>query len=95
MSDYLLSCNAKEDLKRIYAYGVAEFGEKKAESYFYAFFDKFEQIASSPYLYQTVDHIRPGYRRCVCGRDSIYYRVINNTTEIMAVIGEQETDLWL
>ena len=95
MQKYVLSNNAKEDLKRIYAYGLAEFGEQQAEAYFHDFWKMFVKIASSPHIYQSVDHIRPGYRRCPCGSDSIYYRVNGSTVEIMAILGGQEIDNWL
>ena len=46
MFDYILSASAKEDLKRIYAYGLAEFGEQQADKYFYDFFDMFQKRPS-------------------------------------------------
>ena len=55
------------------------------------FFDRFEQLAKQPYLYQPVDYIRKGYRRSVCGVDSIYYRIEDNTVEIMNIVGNQDT----
>ncbi|WP_231702416.1 type II toxin-antitoxin system RelE/ParE family toxin [Rheinheimera lutimaris] len=47
-----LSNLAKEDLRRIYYYGVQHFGQQQADSYFYTFFSMFEQIAKNPLLYQ-------------------------------------------
>ncbi len=35
-------------------------------------------------------YIRKGYRRCVCGSDSIFYRINNDVVEIMAIIGKQD-----
>ena len=92
MYAYILSANAKEDLKRIYAYGLVEFGEQQADRYFYGFFNMFDKITLEPYIYQSIDHIRPGYRRCTYGSDSIYYRINNTTIEIMAILGGQEVD---
>jgi len=43
-------------------------------------------------LYQAVDDIRAGYRRSVCGIDSIYYRVDGDTVEIMNILGRQDTN---
>ncbi|MGQ8367060.1 type II toxin-antitoxin system RelE/ParE family toxin [Glaciecola sp. 1036] len=96
MAFYNLSQNAKEDLRRIYYYGVAEFGELQADKYFWGFFDIFENIAQNPSAYQAVDHIRIGYRRCVYKADTIYYRLDqDNRVEIVAIIGGQEIDEWL
>jgi len=87
MFDHVISNNAKEDLKRIYAFGLMEFGENQTDKYFYDFFKTFDEITANPFLYQSIDHIRPGYRRCTCGSDSIFYRVNGSTVEIMAILG--------
>lgn len=89
MSSYKLSNVAKEDLIRIHSYGVRQFGMTQADNYFNTFFEYFDLIAQSPYSFESVDFIKVGYRRCVCGSDSIYYRITNNMIEIMAIIGRQ------
>jgi toxin ParE1/3/4 len=91
MTKLRISNAAKEDLRRIYVYGIEKFGEALADEYFYTFFSTFNKIVQNPFLYQSIDHIRPGYRRCPCGVDSIYYRMNGNTVEIMAVLGSQDT----
>lgn len=95
MNGYKLSRHAKEDLKRIYFYGFKNYGEQSADIYYHAFFEAFEKIAKAPDLYPAVDHIRKGYRRCPCGADTVYYRVQDDIVEIMAIIGGQNTDVWL
>lgn len=45
--------------------------------------------------YQAVDDIREGYRRSVCGVDSIYYHIVDNKVEIMRILGQQDIDGWL
>lgn len=73
MANYRLSEEAKEDLIRIYHYGVKRFGMSQADRYFDNFFNYFEMIAERPFSFESVDHIKAGYRRCVCGSDSIYF----------------------
>jgi toxin ParE1/3/4 len=90
MSKYKLSKVAKEDLIRIHHYGVQKFGVKQADKYFDSFFYNFERIAERPLSFESVDFIKPGYRRCVSGVDSIYYRINGNFVEIMAIIGRQD-----
>ncbi|MBQ4831451.1 type II toxin-antitoxin system RelE/ParE family toxin [Alteromonas sp. MMG017] len=63
--------------------------------YYDAFFDAFKRVASNPNAYLSVDNIRAGYRRCPCGSDSIYFRIRSNIVEVMAIIGGQDTDIWL
>ena len=90
MAKYRLSNEAKADLIRIHHYGIGKFGIVQADKYFDAFFDYFEIIAQRPFSFESVDYIKEGYRRCVCGVDSIYYRVENGIVEIMAIVGRQD-----
>jgi toxin ParE1/3/4 len=90
MAEYRLSNEAKEDLIRIYRYGAERFGMAQADRYFNSLFNCFDMIAQQPFSFESVDYIKEGYRRCVCGSDSIYYRMNNDTIEIMAIIGRQE-----
>ena len=90
MAKYRLSNTAKEDLIRIHQYGVQRFGMAQADKYFETFFEYFQIIAEQPYSFESVDHIKKGYKRCVCGSDSIYYRINNEIVEIMAIIGSQD-----
>lgn len=95
MAYYRLTGAAKEDLRRIYRYGVIQFGEAQADKYFDALFERFEQIAENPQLYPSVDHIRAGYRRCVCGVDSIFYRIVDEAVEIISILSRQDIDRFL
>jgi Plasmid stabilization system protein len=90
MAKYRLSNEAKEDLIRMHQYGVKKFGLTQADKYFDSFFECFDIIARQPFSFESVDYIKKGYRRCVCGVDSIYYRINNDTAEIMAIIGRQD-----
>ncbi len=95
MGNYRLSEEAKEDLYRIWQYGLENWGEAEADNYYMAFFERFEQISQQPLMYPPVDYIRKGYRRCICGVDSIFYRINGDTVEIMAIIGKQDISEWL
>jgi len=95
MVNYKINEEAKGDLQRIYRRGVLEFGAEQADRYFDAFFKHFEELAERRYQYQAVDDIREGYRRSVCGVDSIYYRVVDDTVEIMRILGQQDVNDWL
>jgi toxin ParE1/3/4 len=90
MDKYKLSKVAKEDLIRIHQYGTAQFGEERADKYFNAFFDKFDFIAERPYVFESAEFIKEGYRKCVCGVDTIFYRIEKEMVEIMTIIGRQD-----
>jgi toxin ParE1/3/4 len=90
MIKYKLSYVAKEDLIRIHHYGIKKFGMTQADKYYDSFFEYFNIISEQPFSFESVDYIKSGYRRCVCGSDSIYYRINNDIVEIMAIIGKQD-----
>ncbi len=90
MAEYKLSNVAKEDLIRIHHYGIERFGIKRADLYFDSFFTYFDTIAQRPFSFEVVDFIKSGYRRCVCGSDTIYYKINDNAVEIMTIIGRQD-----
>ena len=46
----------------------------------------------NPFAFESVDYIKEDYRRCICGVDSIYYRIRNNEVEIMTIIGKQDLE---
>ncbi len=90
MVRYRLSNEAKDDLIRIHHYGIEKFGVTQADKYFDSFFEYFDIIAQRPFSFESVDYIKTGYRRCVCGSDSIFYRLNNGVVEIMAIVGRQD-----
>jgi toxin ParE1/3/4 len=90
MANYKISQVAKDDLIRIHQYGFEKFGEIQADLYFENFFQQFELIAQNPLMFESVDYIKLGYRRCPCGSDSIFFRTSKGHVEIMAIVGRQE-----
>ena len=94
MGSYRLTDEAEADLIRIHQWGVRRHGEEQADRYFAAFFDHFKKLAEQPLLY-SVTNIREGYRRSVCGSDSVYYQIQDGNVEVMAIIRSQDADQWL
>ncbi len=90
MAEFRISNTAKEDLIRIHHYGVKKFGITQADKYYDSFFEYFEIIVQRPFSFESVDFIKKGYRRCVCGSDSIFYKVNEDVVEIMTIIGRQD-----
>jgi toxin ParE1/3/4 len=90
MAEFRISNTAREDLIRIHHYGVQKFGITQADKYFNSFFEYFDIIAQRPFSFESVDFIKQGYRRCVCGSDSIFFKVNEDVVEIMTIIGRQD-----
>jgi len=62
----------------------------QADKYFDTFFEYFEIISHRPFSFESVVYIKKGYRRCVCGSDSIYCKINEDIVEIMAIVGRQD-----
>ena len=90
MDSYKLNKEAEKDLIRIHQFEVKKFGIAQADKYFEAFCENFDIIAQRPFSFESVDFIKTGYRRCVSGSDSFYFKVNNDTVEILTIIGQQD-----
>lgn len=90
MYNYFLTREAKEDLWRIYEFGVYKFGEAQAEKYLTMLYDCFEKIEANPFLFPVVLNYKNVERYCVCGVDTIYYNINGNEIEIVTIIGRQK-----
>lgn len=95
MASFRISATAKDDLERIWLYGLENWGIEQADEYVHQLFGRFAEIAEHPNQYPSVNDIRDGYRRSVHGTDSIFYRLAGSDVEIMAIIGSQDLDTWL
>lgn len=92
MANYKKTKKADDDLKRIFDYGIDNFGVEQAIKYLNELEHRFEAIAENPLMYAAVDDIRQEYRRSVCGVHSIYYRLENNVVEIMRLIKHEKME---
>jgi toxin ParE1/3/4 len=90
MAGYRLSAKADEDLSRLYEYGILHYGQERADRYYSGLIERFEELTDNPRLWPSVAHIRPGYRRSVYGRHSIYYRIDPDDIVIVRILGRQD-----
>lgn len=58
MYNYKRNIQAEEDLKRIFEYGMNQFGLNEAYKYFDMFFECFSKISSNPFLFPSADHYK-------------------------------------
>ncbi|GEM59039.1 plasmid stabilization protein [Flavobacterium columnare NBRC 100251 = ATCC 23463] len=93
MYNYDLSEQAKIDLLRIYEYGIGQFGLDQADKYFDMMHDCFNKIAKNPYLFPLASNIKSNYYKCVCGIDTIYYKVVTNGVIITTIVGRQDIEI--
>ncbi len=88
--EYQLSNAAKQDLINIARYGDRQFGIAQSDHYRNLLKLRFTLISNQPRLYPSVEHIRKGYRRSVCGVNSIYYRIVGSQVIIERFLGMQD-----
>jgi toxin ParE1/3/4 len=62
----------------------------QADKYFDTFFEYFDIISQRPFSFESIDFIKKGYGRCVCGSDSIYFKINEDIVEIIAIVGRQD-----
>ena len=91
MPKYRLTRKAENDLLSIASYGIEQFGVERSRQYYNKLKQRFDKLAEQPELYPLVEHIRKGYRRSVCGVHSIYYRIDQESVEIVRVLGRQDS----
>ncbi len=87
MYNYFLTREAKEDLWRIYEFGIYKFGVTQAEKYFNMMHDCFEKIISNPYTFPEALKYKNAQRYCVCGIDTMYYNINGKEIEVVTIIG--------
>ncbi len=74
------------DLNNLYVEGFLKWGEVQADKYYDKLLAHFETLCDNPYSFRAVDEIREGYRRSVSGKHSVFYRIVGNTIEVMALV---------
>jgi toxin ParE1/3/4 len=75
----------------MYNYVLTKFGILQADKYYGMFFECFTKIVSNPFMFPNSEYLNKGYRYCVCGVDTIFYRIISdNLVEIITIIGRQD-----
>lgn len=93
MYNYDLSELAKQDLLRIYEYGINQFGVDQADKYFELMHDCFSKISKNPYMFPIVPTIKSNYYKCVCGVEAIYFKVETQGVLIVTIIGRQDFEM--
>ena len=90
MGKYSTSWLADLDLQEIIRYGIKSYGLEQSRQYHSGLTKQFNLIANQPYLFQAVDYLELGCRRCVYRSHSIYYFIENDEVIILRILNRQE-----
>ncbi|MBD5782138.1 type II toxin-antitoxin system RelE/ParE family toxin [Pelagicoccus sp. NFK12] len=86
-----LSNAAQNDLLQIARYGDERFEREQSDRYRDKIKERLALISKNPRLYPTVNYIRKGYRRSVCGAHSIYFREEEEHVLVVRILKHQDT----
>lgn len=86
---YILSKKANSDLDDIWYYTVRTWSAEQANRYYNLIFDEINYICTNPESGKPIGHIRKGYRMSKVKSHLIFYKVVNNTIEIIRILHER------
>jgi toxin ParE1/3/4 len=86
---YIISKKAVSDLEEIWLYTVETWSVVQADRYYSLIIDEIEYICSHNESGRPMNHIRKGYRASKVKSHLIFYRVVNDTIEIIRILHEQ------
>ena len=80
---------AVTDLEEIWLYTVEKWSVKQADRYYNLIVDEINYICTNVNAGKSMEHVRKGYRASKVKSHHIFYRVINNTIEVVRILHEQ------
>jgi toxin ParE1/3/4 len=86
---YVISKKAVSDLEEIWLYTVEKWSVAQADRYYSQVFDEIDYICKNINSGKPMDHVRKGYRASKIKSHLIFYRVINDTVEIVRILHER------
>jgi toxin ParE1/3/4 len=86
---YFFSKRAIVDLEEIWLYTVDKWSVVQADRYYMQIIDEVEYICKNVDAGKSIDDIRKGYRVTKVKSHLIFYRVVNDTVEIIRILHER------
>lgn len=86
---FVISKKAVSDLEEIWLYAVEKWSIEQADRYYNLIFDEINYICRNIDAGKSMDHVRKGYRASKVKSHLIFYRVLNNTIEVIRILHER------
>ena len=86
---YLISKKAVSDLEVIWLYTVQNWSVTQADRYYNLIFDEIHFICRNVNAGKSMGYIRKGYRAAKVKSHLIFYRIQNNTVEVIRILHER------
>jgi len=86
---YIISKKAVIDLEEIWVFTVDKWSVAQADRYYLLIIDEIEFICKNITCGKSMHNIRKGYRATKVKSHLIFYRVVNDTVEIIRILHER------
>lgn len=86
---YIISRRAIIDLEEIWLYTKEKWSPEQAERYYDLIFDEIHFICQKPDAGKSMEHVRNGYRGSKVKSHLIFYRVVDDTVEVIRILHER------
>ena len=86
---YVISKKAVADLEGIWLYTVEKWFVNQADRFYNLIVDEINFICKNNNAGKSMEHIRKGYRASKVKSHLIFYRILNNTVEIIRILHER------
>ncbi len=93
MNAFVLTRDAKQDLRKIAIFTERRWGRDLRYSYIKQFDDSFHLLAENPSIGKRCDYIKKGYRKFPQGSHIVFYREAAKTTVIIIRILHKNMDV--
>lgn len=84
-----IQAKAKNDLKEIWHYSYASFGERKADEYFNVMETRLKALKENPELGSRCDYIRAGYRKFHIQKHIVFYKIMPSKIQIIRILHQK------
>lgn len=86
---FIISKKAVSDLEEIWLYTVEKWSVEQADRYYNLLFDEINYICKNSKACKSMEHVRKGYRASKVKSHIIFYRVLNESIEVIRILHEQ------
>ena len=87
---FVISKKAVSDLEDIWLYTFEKWSIEQADRYYNLIFDEIKYICKNINAAgRSIDHVRKGYRASKVKSHNIFYRIINDTIEVIRILHER------
>ncbi|WP_462254475.1 type II toxin-antitoxin system RelE/ParE family toxin [Ferruginibacter sp.] len=86
---FVISKKAVADLEEIWLYTVEKWSLDQADRYYNLIFDEINYICRNSNSGKSMEHIRKGYRASKVKSHFIFYRIVNDTIEVIRILHER------